>query len=281
MNCDKASVIAAAEHDTAGAIAGLRTCATPDDLFISSGTWNVCGMGVGLADITPDFIEALFRDNLGVEGATGATFASGNVRGGMLVESLKTDLGRTEQEIFNLLSYGIEGDQALGIVDVMSPRFPYEQGGKVVKPINQFLWETGQRTVEDPQSIAATIFVGMVMGMTDRIEQFTAKMRLLGREPRSIQVGGGLGLGNHHMMQALADVTNLPVRLRFKRMSGLGNAALALIGAGLATREEMQAALEEASSPLQFEPDGAGFSNWRTARTYYQAIQNKTAEIGA
>lgn len=281
MNCEKASVVAAAEHDTAGAIAGLRMCSSPEDLCFSTGTWNIGAMGIEPSDMTPDFIEALFKDNLGIEGATGAAFAAGNVKGGMLVESFKADLGWPEHEVFNLLSRGIEGDQSFGLVDVMSQRFGYEQGGPVMKPVNQFLWDTGQRIVEEPHFLAATIFVGMVMGMADRIEQFAAKMQLLGREPGSIQVGGGLGLGNNHMMQALADVTGLPVRLRFKRMSGLGNAALALIGAGLATKEEMRYALEEASSPIQLKPDPAGFSNWRPVRIYYQGIQRRINGEGA
>jgi len=279
MNADEVTLIAGPTHDTAGSVAGLRMCTDPDDVVESSGSWDIMCAPVNIGDVTDEVIRELFIRSLGIEGATGNEFIAANVKGGMLVESLLAELNYTGDSRFARLFAGIE-DAGIpyALIDLNSSNFTYGQVGGILKPIEDWCWRTYQLfDSSDVKSLAKTIAMSIIMGKTERINQFRPVMQMLGNQPKSVQAGGGFAMNNHLLTQAFADASALPVRLRFKGLSGIGNAAIAFVGAGLATREEMQNCLEALSSDVVFDPtgDAAARGSWDKAYKRYLEVKEK------
>ncbi|MFA5103876.1 MAG: hypothetical protein WC527_01695 [Candidatus Margulisiibacteriota bacterium] len=281
MNAESARLTAGLTHDTAGSVAGLEMCTDPDDITESSGSWDILCAPIKADEITDEIIRELYKQSLGVEGGTGNEFIAANVKGGMLVEDLLKDLGMTGDGRFDRLFAGI-ADESMpyALIDLESNGFLYKQGEGIKEAIEKWCWNTNQVFEGDNVGfLAKTIAMSIIMGKVERINQLRTIMGMLGRQPKSVQAGGGFAMNNQMLTQAFADACNLKVRLRFKGLSGIGNAAIALVGAGHATRDQMRQCLEELSSQVVFEPaiDAATRALWDRVYRRYLDIKEKAA----
>ncbi|MCX5749703.1 MAG: FGGY family carbohydrate kinase [Candidatus Saganbacteria bacterium] len=255
MGCDKAEVVLAGLHDTAGAVAALKYLSTGNNVFISTGTWSlVCSLidAVGLEDET---IKILYKHKIGVEGGTAATFGVMNVMGTMLIDSLLAELGLKDQtDRFKRLFAGVHNpDTGAAVIDIMSPKFLYRQGGPVISPVKQFCSDTGQEAPTTQAEIVKSVVLGMVLAMGKAVGQNAALTNeLYGRTPDGIIVGGGL-INDRMMLQALANVTQMNVTTTFQALAPIGNAATLLIGSGYESDQVMDM-LEKGSENITYCP---------------------------
>jgi hypothetical protein len=225
------------------------------------------GMPVSLADMTPDFLGALFIRNLGVEGATGGLFVAGNVQGGRFFDALMPKLGLQvgDYQGFNKI-LAAHDDVIPGLVDNMSPKLGLESLDKDLATYCAGQTETRRDHWDEGTSktfLAKTLVLSEILGMRERVEAYTELMAMKGRRPNRILVGGGLAMNNDLMMAALADATGLPVERTVRGLAGFGNAILALLAAGgLAKPKQLKLALAAASSGETFEPDATEKAKW-------------------
>ena len=255
-----AEVVAAGLHDTAGAFYGLNLMC-PGSIFGSTGTWDLVAMLVNMGVITPETLSKLYDMELGIEGAKDTEVLIRNVKGGMLFEALKAELGAPN---YDALFEGIEDTSVrFAILDVGSPDFPFTQGsGKIRSAVNAYCRATGQSRPGSDKSLAKAVYIGAMLGMLDTIKQFQGISGLVGTAPEYISTGGGVAKYNPLMIQALSDASGLPVVFTYERLAGLGNAAAALIGTGFASKEDVRESLLRGSSGVEYEPDPKEAQRW-------------------
>lgn len=269
-------VIAAATHDTDGAMWALRQISPPNSIFLSSGSWNIMGLPISIDRVTSDFLDKLFDRQLGIEGARGSEAVVANLLGGQLVDALLGEFTHLKGD-YDQLFEGIENPEVpFAFLNIMSPRFPYDMSSyNIVGALAEYCRATNQPVPNTREAIVKTVFVGMVLKMAEAVEGFRELMKFQNREPESIEAGGGVAMNNPLMMQALADATGLPVKVHFKGLAGYGNAGLALLGARLASGEEVREALWGASSQMNFSPDSSQASLWREVYQDYLAVKSR------
>lgn len=271
--CDKADVIAGGTHDTAGAIKALQLMAPKGKIFISSGSWNLVCALIDAANLNGEQIDTLYKQHVGVEGGTGATFGVVNTRGGMLDKSLCNDFGLTGNDRFARLfaASHLAGTYA-AIVHCMSAKFPFVQDGPAVGPINAFCDATKQKRPSGMDEYAKTALLCMLLGMAEAVQQNIGLMKALyGETPDGIMVGGG-PMYNRTMLQALATITGLPVTTTYESLAPMGNAAILMIGAGY-HEEQVVSALKTGSENITFEPEGTDRQMWQELLGRHNAMR--------
>lgn len=280
MEADKGEVILGALHDSAGAFAFFTALGGLETINVSSGSWNIIGMPVRVEELErQDFRDAMFERGMGVEGATGAEYVVQNVMGSMLTDPLFS-LFNVQRGDFGSLFSGIEGeDVGFAYVnclsDIFSRAFDPEKPETLLAAIKAYCEKTGQMVPQTREEVAKTMIMSMLMGMADRVREYTKLMAMLGREPKSIQVGGGLLMKNDLLCQALASATGLVVKRMHTRVAGLGNTMLALKGAGLFSDEEIRFGLERVSSGVTFNNWLPDKPMWQRAFDEYMAVKTK------
>jgi sugar (pentulose or hexulose) kinase len=196
-------VIAVASHDTASAVAAVPASGG-NWAYLSSGTWSLMGVEAPNAIINDKTFQYEFTNEGGVENTIRLLK---NIMGLWLVQECKR---QWEQEGVNL-SY----EQLTEMAQKAKPfaahievdRAEFLAPGDMPRRINDYLIETGQKTIEDKGQMIRAILEALAFKyrtVIKRIEDVT------GRKIDCLHIVGG-GMKNELLNQFAADATGKKV----------------------------------------------------------------------
>ena len=203
VGCGQIPVIAVASHDTASAVAAVPASGG-NWAYLSSGTWSLMGVEAPNAIINDKTFQYEFTNEGGVENTIRLLK---NIMGLWLVQECKR---QWEQEGVNL-SY----EQLTEMAQKAKPfaahievdRAEFLAPGDMPRRINDYLIETGQKTIEDKGQMIRAILEALAFKyrtVIKRIEDVT------GRKIDCLHIVGG-GMKNELLNQFAADATGKKV----------------------------------------------------------------------
>jgi rhamnulokinase len=217
-------LIVPACHDTASAIAGIRTD-LDGTAYICSGTWSLVGTLIAAPITTKEAMDAGFTN----QGAAGGGFCFHTNVNGMWIlkqclESWRQD-GRP-WELQELIRQAEKRDDFPGLVPVDAG--PLMLDGDMPARLNEQLRLHGCRTIEDCAGneplFARTIFESLASRYESALRSLEA---MLGNSIRRIHILGGGSL-NQLLTRLTAEHTGLPVETGNVESSTVGNFAVQL-----------------------------------------------------
>lgn len=229
-------VIAPATHDTASAVVGTPL-ASPDAVYISSGTWSLIGVEVP----APCISESTLRANLTNEGGYGGRIRLlRNVMGLWILQECRRawhDEGRSleYEQIVGLAA------RAEGLRSIIAPDANLFLGrGDMPGRIRHYCEKVGQPVPETVGAVARCVLDSLALSYAAVVDDITAAT---GRRPEAVNVVGG-GARNGLLAQLTADAVQLPVHCGPVEATALGNAAVQLASMGeLAGLDEIRSAV--------------------------------------
>jgi rhamnulokinase len=220
------TVVAPGSHDTASAVAATPLD-SPTAAYISSGTWSL----VGVERRTLDTSAAALAANFTNEGGVGGTYRFlRNITGLWLFEECRRawkSEGMTGTGYEDLVASAARAKPFAAIFDPddLSLLAPGDMPQRIAAACAAF----GTSLPSDPGAVTRAVFEALALRyrwVLDRIARIT------GAAPRSLHVVGG-GARNALLCQLTADVCGIPVLAGPVEATGLGNALVQLITAGL------------------------------------------------
>jgi rhamnulokinase len=236
-------VIAPGTHDTASAVAGIPL-ASPDEIFLSSGTWSLMGVESErpLADATAR------RLNFSNEGGVGRRYrVLKNIAGLWLVQRIAQELAIADPGALVAAAEAAAPWRCL--VDPDDPRL--RNPPSMIAAIRELCLETGQPVPADAGGLVRCALDSVALCYR-RVK--TELETLLGRALTRIQLGGGGGQ-NRLLVQLAADACEVPVLVGPSEISVLGNACVQLIALGvLGSLREARAMIRRSFAPREVAP---------------------------
>ena len=221
----RASVIAAASHDTACAAAAVPS-AGPDAVWISSGTWSI----MGFSSPTPIVSDVSMRLGLSNEVAAGGDFLVCKTMPGLwLVQECR----RTWAEAGEPLSYAELADLA-----VQAPAFgcfvdPDDESlaepGDMPARIRALCRKTGQPEPETRAAILRCAFESLALQYRRALDRLE---RVSGRVFSPVHIVGG-GSRNELLCQMTADALGRPCQAGPVEATAAGNVLIQAVALGL------------------------------------------------
>jgi rhamnulokinase len=219
-----ARVIAPPGHDTASAVVGTPL-ATPDAMYISSGTWSLVGVEVD----RPYISATTLRTNLTNEGGYDGTIRLlRNVMGLWILQEcrrqwLKEGTDLTYDHIVRL------AERERGLRSLIAPDSTvFLTHGDMPRRIRDYCRATSQPVPETVGAVARCVFESLALSYARVAEDIT---EATGRRPTAVNVVGG-GASNRLLSQLTADATGLPVHCGPVEATALGNAVVQLAALG-------------------------------------------------
>ena len=197
LGCNQIPIIAVGSHDTASAIAAVPA-GNNNWAYLSSGTWSLCGVEVPEAIINDKTFKYEFTNEGGVENTIRLLK---NIMGLWLVQECKrqwqkegTDLSYVElaEMAQNAEPFAAHIDPDCG--EFLSP-------GNMPERINNYLVQTGQKTINDKGQMVRAILEGLAFKyrwVVERIEEVT------GMELDCLHIVGG-GIQNELLCRFTAN----------------------------------------------------------------------------
>lgn len=244
-------VIAAAEHDTAAAVAAIPA-AERSFAYLISGTWSL--MGTEVAE--PVINEQARRFNFTNEGGVHGTFRLlKNIMGMWLLEESRRDwekAGRT-YGYGELMHMAREAPAFVSLIDPDDPVFL--PAGGMTERIREYCRRTGQPVPETPGEIVRTIMESLALKSRHVLEMTEA---LSGQTFSGLYMTGG-GIRNEWLCQMTASSIGKPVWAGPAEGSGIGNLAVQWIAGGqFRDIWEARAAIRASFPQQTYEPADRG-----------------------
>ena len=240
-------VIAPASHDTASAVAAVPFD-SPQEAYISSGTWSLVGVEVRTRIITSEALAHNFTHEGGVNGTYRLLK---NVMGLWLLQETRrtwATQGRS-YDYESLVRLANSASPLRSLIDPDNPRFL--SPGDIPERIRSFCAETGQPMPGSHAEVVRCLLESLVLKYRWVIEQLEG---LLGWRIPAIHVVGG-GSRNQLMCQWTADATGRLVLAGPVEATAIGNLLIQAIALGSVTDiEEARAIVRSSFSPTVYEP---------------------------
>jgi rhamnulokinase len=240
-------VIAAAEHDTASAVAAIPA-AERSFAYLISGTWSLMGTEVP----EPVLGDQALRFNFTNEGGVGSTFRLlKNIMGLWLLEECRRDWEKSG------LRYGYGelmdmAGNAPAFPSLIDPDDPvFLPAGGMTERIRAYCRQTGQLVPDTPGEIVRCIMESLALKYRLVLEMTE---KLSGRAFGGLHMTGG-GIKNEWLCQLTANSIGKPVWAGPAEGSGIGNLAVQWMAAG-AFRDiwEARAAIRDSFPLRTYEP---------------------------
>jgi rhamnulokinase len=219
-----ARVVLPPGHDTASAVVGTPL-ASPDGLYISSGTWSLAGIEIA-QPIISDRTRAANITNEG--GYDGTIRFLRNVAGLWIIQSCRREWAAqgtvlTYPELVALAA------QTTGLHSVINPDAPeFLDGQDTPSRIQEYCRLTGQPVPETVAEIARCVFDSLALSY----RLVVADLReITGLAIPTVNIVGG-GSNNALLSQLTADAVGTPVVCGPVEATALGNAAAQLVALG-------------------------------------------------
>ncbi len=272
LGCKNAYAVAGATHDTAAAFAGLMPVSPEDALLLSTGTWDLLGMGV--KDLNPAFMAAMFGQGLGIEGATGSKYIVSNTPGGAIFEALQKKWGMAKTADLFANIPGLDGIYPYVNFAPGHNRFSPGSDVDIVGAMDEYSVRTQEFYNAAPMAYTQSASVSIILDTAKSARKMATLMAHFGKTPSVIVAGGGVAT-NPMLMQWLADATGIKVRFAGTSLPALGNMLFALTGMGFATRGEVIDLLRKMGSEKEYIPDTTRRAIWDHKAREYDAVVAK------
>jgi rhamnulokinase len=203
LGCGQIPVIATGSHDTASAVVAVPG-GDGNWAYLSSGTWSLMGVEVPQAIVNDKTFEFEFTNEGGVENTIRLLK---NIMGLWLVQECKRQWEREGIELSypELTDMAQKAEPFASHIEVDYSGFLAP--GDMPKRINDYLVETGQKTIEDKGQMIRTILEGLSFKyrlVLERIEE------VIGKKVDCLHIVGG-GMQNELLNQFAANATDKKV----------------------------------------------------------------------
>lgn len=213
-------IIAPASHDTGSAIAGTPL-QSPEEAYISSGTWSL----MGIESISPIATEDALRMNFTNEGGLERRFrVLKNIMGMWPLQRVCEE--RKISDFSALVQEAELADSWRSIIDVNDPEFL--NPASMTESIRTFCRDSDQPAPETVGQIARCVFDSLALSYRTVKEQLEILCR---RKLTCVRIVGG-GCQNRLLNQLCADACELPVIAGPIEASALGNLSAQMISLG-------------------------------------------------
>jgi rhamnulokinase len=265
-----ATVIAAATHDTAAAVAAVPFTSA-NAAFLSVGTWSL----VGLECEQPVISDETFRANLTNEGGVAGTFRLlRNVTGLWLVHECRRAwaLAGHEYSFEELVSLARSAPPLGCLIDPNDPSFA--EPGDMPARIAAYCTRTGQVPPDGPGQTVRCILESLALAHAESIDLLE---RVSGRELAELHVVGG-GARNGLLCAWTAEAAGRPVIAGPEEATLVGNLLVQAMAVGeIATLDEARDVVRRSFSPTTYEP--AESERWSDARARFSDLAGGRPEL--
>ena len=250
LGCGQIPVTAVASHDTASAVAAVPA-GENNWAYLSSGTWSLMGVEVPKAIVNDKTFQYEFTNEGGVENTIRLLK---NIMGLWLVQECKR---QWEREGVNL-SY----EQLTEMAQKAKPfaacievdRSEFLAPGDMPKRINDYLVETGQKTIVDKGQMIRAILEALAFKyrtVIERIEDVT------GKKIDCLHIVGG-GMKNELLNQFAADATGKKVIAGPAEATAIGNILMQAKATGqIKTLTEARKLVRNSFELKEYQPQNA------------------------
>ena len=239
-------VTAVASHDTGSAIAAIP--AQGDDwAYISSGTWSLMGVEIGIPIISDDGLNANFTNEGGVEG----TFRFlKNIMGLWLLQQCRKEWSSSMQYSYDdLMRLADEAKPFRSMVDPDNSDF--FNPPSMQESIRAYCGKTGQSAPEKPAEFVRCILESLALKYRATLEQLR---QLTGRRIGRVHIIGG-GSQNRLLCQYAANAMGVPVIAGPVEATAIGNIMMQAHALGhVGSLAEIRTIVGQSFQPVNYEP---------------------------
>ena len=259
-----ARVVIPPGHDTASAVVGTPL-ASPDGLYISSGTWSLVGLEVERPVISD---ETQVR-NITNEGGYARTIRLlRNVAGLWLLQACRR-VWAAEGRSYSYPDLVAMAAEAEGLRSIVNPDAPEFLDGRDAPPrIQTYCASTGTAVPQTTGEIVRCALDSLALSYRAVVDDLTA---VTGRAVPSVNIVGG-GSNNALLSQLTADATGLPVHCGPVEATALGNAAAQLVTLGeLGGLSDIRRVIASTTDMTTYAPT-AGTGGWDDAYAHFTSL---------
>ena len=264
---ESATVVAAATHDTASAVAAIPLRGS-GSLYLSIGTWSL----VGVEADEPLIDDTTFGANLTNEGGVAGTVRLlRNVTGLWLLHECRRTwaLEGSEHAFDELIALAESSAPLRSFIDPDDAAFA--SPGDLPARIDEFCASTGQPQPGDPGAIVRCILESLALKHAEVVRTLG---RVTGREPAELLVVGG-GARNELLCDWTAQAAGLPVLAGPEEATLYGNLLVQAMALGeISSLAEAREVVERSVTPRTYEP--ADSPEWREARERFAQITTRS-----
>lgn len=258
-------VIAAAEHDTASAVAAIPGMDSAS-AFISCGTWSIMGIETSEPITTQEALDLGFTNE---GGAGGSVLFLRNLAGFWLLQECIRQWQRQGQSYTweALLTQAEETQPFVSFIDPDSSDF--FSPDDILAAIRQYCRRTSQR---EPDTVGAVVRCCLESLSFRYRSVLEALVKLIGRELNTIRIVGG-GCKNRMLCQFTADASGRVVVAGPIEASALGNVMIQAVAAGhLSGIDQGRQAIAASIQLSIFDPHPS--NAWEEGYQRFQALAN-------
>ena len=265
-----ATVVAAATHDTAAAVAAVPL-RDRGSAYLSVGTWSLVGIEAREPVVTDDSYRANVTNEAGVAG----TFrVLRNVTGLWLLHECRRaweQAGRA-YEFSQLVELARSAPSHRSLVDPNAALFA--EPGDMPARIASFCEATGQDSPVDDAATVRCILESLALKHAETVDVLE---RVTGQELRELHVVGG-GANNELLCAWTAEAAQKPVLAGPAEATLVGNILVQALALGdVATLAEGRDVVRRSFEPEMYEPTGS--AAWDEARVRFAALSAATAGL--
>jgi rhamnulokinase len=264
-----ATVVAAATHDTASAVAGTPLTGERS-AFLSVGTWSL----VGVESSEPVVGEAAYGANLTNEGGVAGTFrVLRNVTGLWLLEECRRAwaLSGRDRSVEELVALARSAPPLRSLVDPNDPVFA--PPGDMPARIADYCDRTGQPRPESEAAVVRCILESLAVKHAESVDLLG---RVTGRRLDELHIVGG-GANNELLCEWTAAAAERPVHAGPAEATLVGNLLVQAIALGeISSLEEARDVIRSSFSRATYEPSST--APWREARERLAALSDARPE---
>jgi rhamnulokinase len=265
-----ATLVAAATHDTASAVAGTplvdERCA-----FLSVGTWSL----VGVESTTPVGGDAAFAANVTNEGGVAGTVrVLRNVTGMWLLEECRRAWARggRDRPVEELVELARGAEPLVSFVDPNDPAFA--QPGDMPTRIAESCERSGQPRPEDEAAVVRCILESLALKHAETVDALAG---VTGRQLEVLHVVGG-GARNELLCEWTAAAAGRTVLAGPVEATLAGNLLVQALALGeLASLADVREVVRESFPLATYEP--AVTEAWREARQRFAGVCEARTEV--
>jgi rhamnulokinase len=265
------TVVAAATHDTAAAVAGVPLSG-PDAAFLSVGTWSLVGLESERACISDDSFAA----NLTNEGGVAGTFrVLRNVTGLWLLHECRSCWAQAgdDHSFEQLVELARAAPPLRCLIDPDDPTFA--DPGDMPLRIADYCRRTGQTPPDGPGALVRCILESLALAHADSVDLLE---RATGVRLDQLHIVGG-GARNELLCAWTAQAAGRPVLAGPEEATLVGNLLVQAMALGeLASLDEAREVVRRSFVPTAYEP--ADSSRWEDARGRFSGLRGNGHEVG-
>lgn len=255
-------VTAVASHDTGSAIAAIPA-EGEDWAYISSGTWSLMGIEIGVPIITQDALDANFTNEGGVEG----TFRFlKNIMGLWLLQQCRKEWSTSTQYTYeDLMRLACDAKPFRSLVDPDCSDFFHPRS--MQESLQTYCRKTSQPVPEKPAEYVRCILESLALKYRVTLEQLR---QLTGRRISRVHVIGG-GSQNRLLCQYAANAMGVPVIAGPVEATAIGNIMMQAHALGhVGSLAEIRAIVGQSFQPVRFEPKDQDI--WNAAYIQFSSL---------